>query len=343
MVRNIVKHSVVDTGLREEEIRPPNLMSRFGQLSREDSLSFFADSAAHTEVACPGCAGDCPTFICEKNGFKYNRCSTCASVYVSPRPSAAMLDDYYANSSATRYKVGQFMPSGARARRHHSVGSFVRWLQRLMSSYAERESLTYADFAPLSTTILKEVSDLGFFTKLTAIDPHQLVAMELSELGAECQTSPALEPLSLSAVSVCEVLEHVFDPVALLLELSRKMAPEGMLFITTRISTGFDLQVLGPSAPYIFVPEHLNLLSEAGIERLMERAGFEVVEFSTPGQLDVQFVNEALKLDPSIEVPEFFRHMLNERDELTHHDFQNFLQKNRLSSHLRLAARKISG
>jgi len=65
-----------------------------------------------------------------------------------------------------------------------------------------------------------------------------------------------------------------------------------------------------------------------------------LLELSTPGQLDVELVQHALQADPSISVPGFVRYLLHERDALAHADFQAFLQKHRLSSHVRVAAKK---
>ena len=98
--------------------------------------------------------------------------------------------------------------------------------------------------------------------------------------------------------------------------------------------------MLWDKAPYIFVPEHLNLLSIAGLEQLVQRSGFELVELSTPGQLDVEQVRLACQDDPAIRLPRFVETLLSARGPLAAEDFQAFLQKHRLSSHVRIAARK---
>ena len=116
-----------------------------------------------------------------------------------------------------------------------------------------------------------------------------------------------------------------------------------MLFFTTKTISGFDLQMLWDKTPYIFVPEHLNLLSIDGLNLLIERSGFGLIELSTPGQLDVELVQLAAKEDPSIKLPSFVSYLLNHRDAEAKEDFQEFLQKHRLSSHVRVAAVKKQG
>jgi hypothetical protein len=146
---------------------------------------------------------------------------------------------------------------------------------------------------------------------------------------------------ALGAVVVTEILDQVFSPEDELRRIRSVLPEGGLLVLTARNASGFDLAVLGPRAPYVYVPEHLNLLSERGLRSVLARTGFELVECSTPGQLDVQFVAETLRADPGFEVPAFVRQLVMERDEPAHEDFQHFLQKHGLSSHLRAAARAL--
>jgi hypothetical protein len=54
----------------------------------------------------------------------------------------------------------------------------------------------------------------------------------------------------------------------------------------------------------------------------------------------VQLVQQACAADSTISLPPFLEYLLNKRDVLAHEDFQAYLQKHRLSSHVRFAARK---
>ena len=76
---------------------------------------------------------------------------------------------------------------------------------------------------------------------------------------------------------------------------------------------------------------------------LLTATGYDVVEISTPGQLDVQMIERMLEEQPDVEVPRFVRYFLAHRDRRAKRSLQQFLQENRLSSHLRLVARKADG
>ena len=86
-------------------------------------------------------------------------------------------------------------------------------------------------------------------------------------------------------------------------------------------------------------PQHINLLSIEGMRDLMRRADLEIVELTTPGNLDVDIVENALARDPLLPVPRFVRYMLRSRDAATREQFQAFLRASLLSSHVRVVAR----
>ena len=73
---------------------------------------------------------------------------------------------------------------------------------------------------------------------------------------------------------------------------------------------------------------------------MFKRNGFEIIELSTPGQLDVDLVKNAIKNNPNLKISRFVTYLLQKRDEDSHRSFQEFLQRYKLSSHVRIAAIK---
>ncbi len=76
-------------------------------------------------------------------------------------------------------------------------------------------------------------------------------------------------------------------------------------------------------------------MSVAGIRRLLERSGLEVVDLSTPGELDVDIVRNTAAENREIELPRFVQQLINNPEEAVSKKFQRFLKANKLSSHLR--------
>jgi len=333
----IMKHTVLSSGLHAADISPPALMSELMRLSLRDAAQFFGAPDALEAVACPACGQEDSRPAFEKGGFTFAQCGACQSLYVNPRPNGLLLDRYYAESEASRFRAAQFAEGTASQRRYHQLRSNASWMGQVAGEMDFATPPSYADVQTYSPAIFDEVAELGLFGGLYTINPQ----IPMVDSGKAMVTSTRLdESPSLDVVSAFEKLEHQHSPQGFLEQLHQRMAPGGLLFLTTRTCSGFDLQVLREKAPYIYVPEHLNLMSIGGLEQLVQRSGFELVELSTPGQLDVELVLQACAADPSLVVPPFLHTLLAERDPLAHRDFQDFLQKHRLSSHVRIAIRK---
>ena len=334
-----MKHVVVSSGLHEADIRPPSLMSEFKKLSVEEARAYFGDRAKLVDVDCPGCGGSAKSLAFEKDTFTYNQCPGCRSVFVSPRPTEEALDDYYRNSKASRFRVANLARDTANARCAHLLRSNANWLGQRVDESGNPKARGCTDIGTSLSTFAEEFKRLGLFDTLYSLNPPSPLDSDLEAKGVKVIQAPVEGQ---GAVTAFEQLEHQFSPLDFMKTARAMLADGGLLFFTTRTISGFDLQMLWDKAPYIFVPEHLNLLSIDGITELVARSGLELAELSTPGQLDLELTLHAVQQDPSIELPPFIRYLLRHRGRQVHEDFQAFLQRALLSSHVRVAAAKGS-
>ena len=332
-----MKRVVVRGELRGEDIRPPALLARFRELSIEESRIYFQDRSKLVDIPCPACKCVEKQPVFTKDGFQYNQCPECKSVFVSPRPSAQAVAEYYANSRAGKFRVEHYSRETAEARRVHILRSRINWVGQIFDQAGPPDKRGYADIETVFPLIFSEVRNIGLFDVHYSVNPPPLVEADCIANGAMVQRDPLQD---MGVVTAFEQLGHQCSPFDLVKSAYDMLALGGVFCLTTRTISGFDLQILWDKAPYIFVPEHLNLLSIDGISILISRAGFSLLELSTPGQLDVELVVQAIQADPTIKLPPFIAYLLNHRDASTHADFQTFLQQHRLSSHVRVAAKK---
>lgn len=135
-----------------------------------------------------------------------------------------------------------------------------------------------------------------------------------------------------------DVIKTEFHPNERIQSMAKLMKSDGILFIGARAGSGFDIITLKERNTRIYPYEHVLLPSVKGITKLLQNNGFEVLEITTPGVMDVKYVMEDLnKLDDR---EEFVRRLLKEGDESTLQEFQRFLQKSCMSSFIRVIARK---
>lgn len=90
-----------------------------------------------------------------------------------------------------------------------------------------------------------------------------------------------------------------------------------------------------------FDHEHVNYFHPGSMSSLLEANRFEMVELTTPGQLDADLVRKrALSGELDLAGNAFLREVLLERWADLGDPFQSFLASNRLSSHMWAVARR---
>lgn len=329
-----MKHTVLRDPLAGSDIKPPAAFVRFKEQSERDAEIFFPE-ANRDDVDCPACRSEVARDAFRRGTFAYRECSECDSLYVSPRPTQDALDHYYERAEAARLREAYFTEETGIARLLHVTQSRADWIAD-HSEGVGGSRLNVLDYGTMSSGLFSELRKVPALSHFAAMGVPLAAREGLTQEGVTLDEPPAE---SVHVATIFEQLEHRYSPESLLRRLTGLMRPGAMLFATTRTCSGFDTLVLGEANPYLFVPEHLNLLSVEGLRRLFERLGLELVELSTPGQLDVELVMNAVATDPSISIGSFLSYLFRHRDAESRMDLQAFLQRNRLSSHARIAVR----
>lgn len=327
--------------MKETDIRPDHLLSRYLDLSAKDAERCFA-GIERSVIACVACGADVASFEFEKFGFAYSRCQNCGTLYQSPRPTLAAFEAFYRDSVSSRFWAEQFFPAVAEARRS---AIFVPRVERL-AQLCNQKGLNVRRLIDIGAgygIFLEEWRKRFQGADLIAVEPSRNLAETCRHKGltviediAENLPSGAL---SADLVVCFEVLEHVYDPVPFIAHLASLARPGGYIFVSTLSVDGFDIQTLWAQSRSIFPPHHINFLSITGFEIAFRRAGLKEISISTPGKLDVDIVANAYKTNPSVLENNRFAQLLL-RDERRGAAFQQFLSDNCLSSHTWIFGRK---
>lgn len=133
-------------------------------------------------------------------------------------------------------------------------------------------------------------------------------------------------------------MQKELSPQKKLLELRKYLKEDGLLIVNTRAGSGFDIITLKENNEKIYPYEHIFLPSVKGLIALLEQCGYEVLEITTPGVMDVKYVMDCKdKLDDR---EGFVHYLLQEPNQGILQEFQRFLQKSCLSSFVCVIARK---
>jgi hypothetical protein len=332
-----MKNIVISDEFKGSELKPSNLLKEYIALVAKEIDEFFP-AAKLSKVNCPACASADVRREFNKLSLTYHECAACLTLYVSKRPSDEAIVNFYKASKARSFWNEKLYSTTAPRRQEKIIKPRFQWMEDSTQEYLPKAQ-HYADINANQRGYLPQISSLGLFSQKTLVNP--LFPYQPNEIPSGIQVSSKLDG-RYDVVSLFEVLDHASDVAGLFKQLHGTLNDGGLIFLTGIFASGFDIKVLGEHAENIYPPDRLNVFTVEGIKKLAEVHGYECLELSTPGILDVDFVAKALREEASIEVSVFVRDLaLNSNDE-TRRAFQDFLQANLLSSYGRVCLRKVS-
>ena len=329
--------------LSEHELCPDDLLAGQEAAFARDIARLHARRSEFVEVGCPACAKQVSRSAFEKYGFSFRRCVDCRTIFMSPRPSSAVMGDYYARSENYAYWAAHIFPASEASRREKI---HKPWLARVID-YCDRYGLdrgTLLEVGPGFGTFASVTTESGAFRRVLAVEPTPEMAAACRSRGVEVLERRIEDVGSeIGAVDVIvafEVIEHLFEPATFLAQCARLVRPAGLLVLSCPNGLGFDIAVLGAGALAVDA-EHVNLFNPASLTRLLDRCGFEVLEATTPGRLDAEFVHDAaVRGEIDLSANPFLQRVLVDEWDRLGWPFQQFLAANTLSSHMWIAARR---
>ena len=274
------------------------------------------------ESKCPICGSLHTRFIFSRWDIDYLFCTDCCSIFVPI--SEEIIKEYLAIPEMNELRLSEEYQIQAEQRRADIWQELVMWAQYRIYRY------------------------LGKNTGLDVIDygNRYIGSVERFQKSGICKNyelRDSILPIQTEKVKTADVilymnqLQHETDPISTLKELKTHLKEDGILILNTRLGSGFDILTLKGSMDSVFPYEHIMLPSRKGLEQLLDKAGFELLEITTPGTRDMESV---LRNKDRIEEGNFFvKYLLRTADKSVLADFQQFLQKSGLSSFAQVVAK----
>lgn len=338
---------MTNTNLSEKEIRPPELMADQRIAALTDVGRMLSRCSEFVSVACPACGTreSAPRF--EKNGIRYVDCAKCATFYVNPRPSPAVLDWFYRDSPNYAYWNKVVFPASEAARRQKIFVPRVDQVLELCRKYSVPTRALLEVGAGFGT-FCHEVKSRNVFGRVVAVEPTPDLAETVRKRGIEVIEKP-IEHIKLGpdelfdVVASFEVIEHLFAPRDFIGHVRNQLQPGGLLIVTCPNGQGFDVETLGVLSNTVD-HEHINYFSPSSLGSLLASCGLEVLESFTPGKLDADLVrNKILSNEFDVSGQPFLKKVLVDEWDRLGQPFQQFLVNQGLSSNMWIVARKPAG
>ena len=326
--------------MKESDIRDRDVLAKYLQLVRQDSLKFFGQAGALAVVPCPACGSSEMTEEFQKDGFGYASCTECQTLYARNRPSPEALNSFYASSDSTAFWVNEFFKPKAEARR---TKIFRPRAEYVATRLGPDPGWLIGDVGAGFGLFVQEMRKLWPASSYVAIEPSAEQAAICRKAGIETEER-VLEELEgydekFDLLCAFELIEHLRAPGVFLGAIKKILKPGGVLLATTLNGLGFDIQVLWEASQSVYPPHHLNFLNPGSLRLLLQNTGFSVTEIETPGRLDWDIV-EGATLGGQADPGRFFRMFAQQGSPEAKAELQQWLARNRLSSHMRALARK---
>jgi len=324
--------------VKEEQIRPDKIFTEYLRLCHKDTEIYF-DDCLRVEINCPACEAK-GEFSFDKDGFTYELCGVCDSLYVSPRPESKTFTRYYTESPSVEYWASTFYKETAEVRRENLWKPKAKLIIDILNGQ-NASAFSIIDIGGGYGIFAEEIRLLGC-KKVTVIEPGPTLASicrdkELTVIEKFLEDVDENDlPTGGRAFVSFELFEHLHNPEYFLHQLVELMNSNDLFIFTTLSGTGVDIQALWENSKSVSPPHHLNFLNPKSIQILLERCGFEMIEVTTPGKLDIDilFNNQDQIKDRFWKT--FVKNATEEEKELT----QQMVTENKMSSHMMICCRK---
>lgn len=309
------------------DIRPDELVKKQAKILAGDIASIIKCKNKFVKVSCPACNSRLNTSAFTKYGFKFVECKNCLTIYANPRPTPEMLKKYYQTSQNYSFWGEYIFPASEGIRKRKIFRPRAKRIAKICEGGKRK---TIMDIGAAFGTFCQEISKLNKFRNIIAIEPTPKLAQICRNKGftvIEKTFEDIKNKNKVDVITAFEVIEHIFKPREFILKARSILTNEGIIVVTCPNAQSFEVAYLKERSDSVD-NEHLNLFNPLSITQLFETCGFDVLEVSTPGKLDVELVQSKSKLKG-------FAKLLTEKPA-----FQKFLSDNMLSSHMWLVARK---
>lgn len=235
-------------------------------------------------------------------------CSTCQTLYLNPRLTEAAIGNAYSsyythtapiaeNEILNSRSVGARIANGYLTERYGTPcrgtdfpGMLARmaWPLRQQLDYFMRllpcQAGRLLDVGCGSGGFLQRASLAGWEVEGIEPDPSAARLARSSGLGRVYESLDQIDTRFFDVVTLSHVIEHVHRPDQVLKECFNLLKPQGRIWIATPNIGGYGHRKYGKDWQALEVPRHLVMPSATALHLMLQKAGFERIEFQCRGR-----------------------------------------------------------
>ena len=210
-------------------------------------------------------------FFKDKIFFSYKACEKCQMLYAPIFYNASQLEALYAQMAPNM----DIVPLSALENTQRSYFDHLKQSAELTGGFIE--------IGPDIGLFTQHCVSEGHFDHYWLFEPNLAVHTELSGRMKNSKISiidsmfgfSQVPDHSVNVAVMIQVLDHLLDPVATLVELRKKLRPGAKLLLVTHNEQSLLRKIVGTKWP-AFCLQHPQIYNPKTITALLERAGYEV-------------------------------------------------------------------
>ncbi len=322
-----MRYSVIDNNVKASDIHVEELYNKELDYAKEYVLSLPKDDKG--TMVCPLCGEVLDEVVLEKWGMKYYLCRNTWSVILDTASlGQELIRNYFYDSKLADFRRSPEYQDTSLLFKKDSWKHTIDWVNWRVTRYKGKNKYSIINMG---------LKQRGFAQLLEESEIAGEVGYKNSFVSVD--TKDNLENADI--ICAIDTLQREQKPKEYLQMIYDMLNNGGLLLLTTRAGMGFDIVTLRGSNESIYPLDHIFLPSVEAMKCILEDIGFKVLEITTPGILDMEYIEKQKDEIPREQI--FQRYLFGKEDKRLLERVQTFLQSNNLSSYMRIVAKKDEG
>ena len=249
-------------------------------------------------VACNACGADSFLELSTTGGWHIGRCRMCSLIYLNPMPFFTPSEGFSEMSLAFQYT--KFQRNLTPEILGHDKQQMRRQLDEVTRLFGRVEQPgSFLDIGCGSGSSVRAATDMGWRATGIDIDPKLIeLGREQLQVDLRCGTldQSGLAGNRFHFIRMRDVIEHLPNPYAILLEVKRLLVPGGVLLVVSpneaalptqiRLRLGFKRDKVATVVP----PHHVHGFVPDTLARIVHRSGLSLRELTTVTPVNPKYV-----------------------------------------------------
>lgn len=288
-------------------------------------------------VDCPACTGNDKADAYDLLGLKYNECNRCGTVFLSPCPDLHTMKWYWENSKSLK-TWREEMPVDLTTKRMQKLyAERINYIEKQVVRFGVERN-RFLDVGGGNAELAGMMASMYGFNETEVIEPQYIKSIDPRVKWFQGPIEEYPNDRLFDVICLFEVIEHIISPRKMLSKIRGLLSEHGIFVLSSPNFHGYETQTLSKRSRALWF-DHVALYNPVSLRILLENTGFQVLDLSTPGKLDIELIHHEYKKCGFKPKDDALRFIL-EGSKSLRYEFQSYLAENGKSSHMRCVAKR---